>query len=366
MKTNHAKLSPSKLSRIIACPASANYVGADETASEAALLGTLKHEIVAELALGLSDKRDQLDAEGVQQVDDALEHVNTIKESMAPVELYEIEQQVSLKSLGLVDVFGTADVLIKAKSGKLAVIDYKFGRYKVDAENNPQLLAYAAGAVCRYNTPDNTMVNMFIVQPTINNYQHFSLPAHAILSWVHNTLKVFCTGDHSKDFKPSDSACKFCPNKFNCEALFSQQSKVAEEVFTHFADKPKKINKRQLSALLKKAKKLDAYLKELKAYAFTELTDGRKFYGFTLKKGRRKKTWSNEVEVVKMLKENNIQPYTTKIKTPYQVLKENPELRKNEKIKEYSVYTEGKNVIVETNGNNNNAEDIFKNFAEKK
>jgi len=363
-ESKHAKLSPSKLSRIIACPASANFVDEDTT-SEAALLGTLKHEVIADLALKVADNRDKLDDDGVKQVNDAMKYVRKIRKSLGKIEKHEIEQRVSLETLGLVDVFGTADVLLKAKSGELAVIDYKFGRYKVNAENNPQLMAYAAGAICRYGTPDSTMVNMFIIQPTINNYQRFALPAHALLAWVENTLKVSCIGDHSNNFNPSDSACKFCPNRFNCSALFTQQAETAERVFEQYKTSADELKKDDLSGLLKKVKSLEKYIKDLKVYVLEELSKGELFNGLELKPSRSKRVWKDEKKVVRLLEEKGLQPYTVKVKSPYQLYKDNPKLKKDGELNKYLKTISGKQVIMfsDSKDKNSEAESVFKGFA---
>lgn len=67
---------------------------------------------------------------------------------------------------GLLRAFGTSDALVYMPDGTLWVIDLKFGKWVVDAENNSQMMLYAVGGYRRLRLiHDIKRFNLVIYQP---------------------------------------------------------------------------------------------------------------------------------------------------------------------------------------------------------
>ena len=158
---NHARLSPSSASRWMACPGSPDASAAaiemmgGEKQNPAAMEGTLAHELAEKIL-----KRKTFDASACDE--DMLEHVYGyvayVRRAMAcavqPVrKMYGTEMKLNLSNW-IPESFGTADFWAVRKPDDevpetyLHVVDLKYGIWhRVDAENNPQLRAYALGVL---------------------------------------------------------------------------------------------------------------------------------------------------------------------------------------------------------------------------
>lgn len=97
-----------------------------------------------------------------------------------------------------------------AASNTLLVIDYKFGYTPVRALYNPQLMSYAVHAAKHFDCPDDALVTLAIIQPTIYNspsvfYTKLDVckaQTLSILEAVYNPKAVRF---------PSGDACRYCP-----------------------------------------------------------------------------------------------------------------------------------------------------------
>ena len=249
----HALLSPSSSHIWLHCPPSARLSETmPDQESDFARQGTCAHSLCQyklERALGLEteDPRGSLefyDEEMEKCSDDyasfVLATLARIKETCQdPVVL--IEQNLDF-SPWVPEGYGFGDCII-ISDGVIHVIDYKHGEgVLVEAENNPQMMCYALGAINLldglYDIED---VSMTIFQPRRQNVSTWAIKKSEILTWAENTLKPianlafkgegqFCAGEH----------CRFCKVKNTCSAHDEYTIELAKQEFatTDDADKP--------------------------------------------------------------------------------------------------------------------------------
>jgi len=161
--TGHAVASPSQLHRIIACPASLkeSLHAPIPKQSIYAKIGTLKHELTAHLAEGHTPWKEkdgyEFTVEDYQDIDVCLEFADELRDQVKydGKKYYEYwEKLVTLDDLGMPMIYGTSDLII-GNSKQLHVVDWKFGKgIQVFADENPQLMAYALGAIYSLESKD--------------------------------------------------------------------------------------------------------------------------------------------------------------------------------------------------------------------
>lgn len=323
----HAKYSPSKLPRIIACPASALYespVDQAATSSSYADEGTLAHALMAEcldngiyIPTPALTGKYQLTKSVLDAIQFSLDYAYSLKQSYIQrgVDVYDlVEQKVSLAGFvpstnceQLNDVAGTLDYALVA-GDTLHIVDWKFGAGIEVYPDTPQLLAYALGKIAiperalRYRT-----VHCTIVQPRITTDEHVKthiISMEDLLLWLHLTLVPALISINSKHpiFKPSVSTCRWCPIKNSCAARKASAAQVAAQVFALHDMLPSESPSENstepdpddLTVLLDKAPILRQYLDDLEDYVRGLLLSGRAVPGYKLVSGRSTRQWANE------------------------------------------------------------------------
>ena len=107
------------------------------------------------------------DAERLEAIQYYATYITRLLGGKTPT-LFGVETQVDL-SRYLPDWFGTADFWwLDTDTSTLHVVDAKFGRKPVDAENNPQLMIYALGLLDELDLyAEVKNVQLHIVQPRL-------------------------------------------------------------------------------------------------------------------------------------------------------------------------------------------------------
>lgn len=250
-----------------------------------------------------------------------------------------IEQQLDL-TRWVPESFGTADCLI-ISDRTLTLIDYKYGQgVLVNADHNEQLMTYAAGAVDAFGELyDFDTVEMSIFQPRRASVDSFSMTKDELLSWAEKELapKALMAFEGKGDFH-CGSWCKFC-------AISAECRERAKEMVKDYKD-PETLSPDEISEILPKLDEITSWVNDLKEYALNAALSGTKYQGYKLVAGRSKRSYSDEEEVVKTVREKGYDPYDTSIKSVAQMEKLLGKKLFNNLVGKYVVKTEGAPTLV--------------------
>lgn len=245
MPSNHSILGPSAHSRWSVCPASptksAEHPG---TTSRAAVEGTIVHNISEMILKGKFKDIDpkkywigqeiQLEGETItvspNNYDCAVFYVDYVKQRTAELEgTLLIEEQVEVSEIHEA-LWGTSDAIIIGKD-RIAVIDYKNGRWNVEAVGNSQLKIYGLGACAKYCDDPDTIIELTIVQPNSPGkkpkIKTVETTAEILVDWGYRVLKPqaeACFEDEPKFV--AGEHCRFCNYKPYCEKNKHYESKM--------------------------------------------------------------------------------------------------------------------------------------------
>ena len=200
MPNKHAVLSASSSHRWIACPPSALLCAKEkDVSSEFAIQGTDAHSLCEYKVKKWLGQKSEDPTENLtyfnQEMADCsdmyaqyvTEQVQKAKEKCKdPIVL--VEQRLDF-SKWIPEGFGTGDCVIVSDE-TLTVIDFKYGvGILVEAENNPQMMCYALGALSIFDgIYDIKEITMTIFQPRREHVSTFTISKEALLSWAEETL----------------------------------------------------------------------------------------------------------------------------------------------------------------------------------
>ena len=303
----------STASRVINCPGSVALVAKmpPKPSSKYADEGTLLHDVMSDLLS--SDKhvsdflgRKYNDIVLTQELIDekikpALEALNEIDPDMK-MEI-EVESRVGFGTL-IPDAFGSTDVL--GRLGKRTIVlDWKFGDgVPVPAENNKQLLFYAAAARLTPETQwafeGTEELELIIVQPphvkrwvtdfkTLENFVHDLVRAVKQAQTPNAPLAV---GDH----------CRWCAAKPLCPKMTG----AAERALKLKLDA---LDSAAIGKLLGQADLVEEWIKDLRELAFTMLENDKPVAGYKLVPKRATRQWVDEAKAVAFLEKSGVNPH---------------------------------------------------------
>jgi CRISPR/Cas system-associated exonuclease Cas4 (RecB family) len=118
---------------------------------------------------------------------------------------------------------GTSDAII-IDGDEMIVIDLKTGRrVEVEAENNDQLLLYAAGAIAKFYGGGNhpRRIRMVICQTGMKKVSEWLITYEELLSHAERikAAAAICMAEETPPGNPGDKQCKYCRAKSVCTAL---------------------------------------------------------------------------------------------------------------------------------------------------
>jgi Protein of unknown function (DUF2800) len=268
----HAKFSPSKMQQIIACPGSVALSSrVKDTRSTFADEGTGAHYIAA-LCLTEPIEADyylgnslHVDPNGeVSVIPGAGGNIAMDQPFVDSVQMYVdsvrrrshgkvllVEQRVEFsQAVGVADQFGTSDaIIIDEQNETLEVGDLKFGMgVKVFAENNEQMLTYAAGALETFAEvlPSIKRIKLFISQPRLDHEDEWECDMDTLtkhISKMRNAVleATVALTDYENDrelipeyFRAGEKQCKFCKAKPFCPTLRQFVAKACADDFKAF------------------------------------------------------------------------------------------------------------------------------------
>lgn len=254
---SHAKFSPSKMQRIIACPGSVALESTfTDVRSNYADEGTVAHEIAsrclqqkldavvfvgksytvtkegAVIETTTAEKCFVIDAQFAEFVQVYIDGVRRL----AHGKLLLVEQRVEFsQAIGVPGQFGTSDVIIyDAETEELIVIDLKFGMgVKVYAGSNEQMLTYAVGSVETFAEVLGPIakVRLIVSQPRLDHWDEWECDMLDIAEHINKMngaamvakLAVY-NYEHDLNLAPEyfqagEKQCMFCKAKASCPIL---------------------------------------------------------------------------------------------------------------------------------------------------
>lgn len=292
--------------RVMACPASVGLSAKmpPQPASSYANEGTLLHEAAA--ALLTDDKLDITDIVGMtvngveltaELMDEKLKPAFELLNALDPQQQMQIavEAKVNFGDL-LPGVFGSCDVL--GRMGDTAyIVDWKFGDgVPVPAEENPQLLFYAAAAM---RTPGLEWVfdgakdiTLVIIQPpgiktwgtTFDRVRLFERELLLAVKQTRMALPPMRAGDH----------CRWCPAKAICPELTGQARRALET-------KLDVLDARATGQMLQLADRVEEWAAAVRSHAMQRLEQNRPVDGYKLVAKRGTRKWLDEDAAVETL-----------------------------------------------------------------
>lgn len=318
----HAVLSASSSYRWLHCPPSARLCESyADKGSDYAAEGTDAHalcEYKLRKALGLEaeDPTENLTWFNAEMDDCAngyaayvLEQVEAAKQVCAdPVVL--IEQCVDF-SRWVEQGFGTADALIIA-DGTLKICDYKHGLgVLVRAEENPQLMCYALGALELFDRIyDIDTVSMTIYQPRRDNVSTYELSKDDLYRWADEVLKPAAELAFAGDGNfLCGEWCGFCKAKDDCRARAEANLALAQYEFKL----PPLLTDEDIEDILAKVDELVAWASDIKEYALQQAISGKSWSGWKLVEGRSNRKYVNDSVVADVVEHAGFDPYERKV-----------------------------------------------------
>ena len=302
----HAKLSASSAHRWMNCNPSANLERefADRS-SEAAAEGSAAHALCEHKlrkALKMRSIRpvskydsDEMEMYTDSYVEFVLEQIEVAKQHCAdPFVL--IEQRLDF-SCYVPDGFGTGDCLIVADK-LLHIIDFKYGLgVLVDAEENPQMMLYALGALRLFDALyDIDTISMSIFQPRRENVSTWTITVDELEEWAEQTLrpKAELAFKGEGEFNPGPW-CTFCKAAVKCRARAEEKLALARYEFA----KPPLLTDEEIEDILSRLDDLTKWANEIAAYAQdASINHGKQWNGFKLVEGRSIRKYTDETAVV--------------------------------------------------------------------
>ena len=300
----HAVLSASSAHRWLECPPSAILEKdiPDET-SIYAEEGSAAHEVAEyKVHCYLGQKgitpppTGDFDAEEIDRHTDSYlyyvtEKIETIRRSCPDV-LVMVEQRLDFSNY-VPGGFGTGDLVIMADD-VIQVIDFKYGKgVEVSAENNPQMMLYALGALNLYDYLYNVKtIKTAIVQPRLNNISEWEISAEELLDWAENILKPIAelAANGDGEFK-AGSHCRFCKLRASCR----KRSEFMLETAKYDFAPPAKLSDDEISEILKISSDLSKWAEDVFAYAQAKaINEGKHWNGFKVVEGSSKRRYSDE------------------------------------------------------------------------
>ena len=318
----HAILSASSSHRWLNCPPSARLCETyEDKGSDYAAEGIDAHSLCEykfRIALGMeaTDPTEHLTWYNEEMLDCAngyasyiLELMEAAKETCAdPVVL--IEQRVDF-SRWVEQGFGTSDAII-ISDGTLHVVDYKHGLgVLVDADNNPQMMCYALGALELFDAIyDIDTVAMTVYQPRRQNVSTFEMSKDDLYRWAEEVLKPTAELAFSGDGNfLCGEWCGFCKAKHECRARAEANLMLAQYDFKL----PPLLEDTEIEVILSRADQLVSWINDIKEYALQQAISGKEWTGFKLVEGRSNRRYTDEAAVTQAVTNAGFDPYERKL-----------------------------------------------------
>ena len=327
MPDKHAILSPSAAHRWLHCtPAPRVEAEFPETTSEYAEEGRLAHsvcELAAKKKFTVMNNRTynsrlkklkadpKWDDEMLSTAATYVEHLTEHAMRFEHAPYVALEVQVDITDYAP-EAFGTCDCVMIG-GDELIITDYKHGKgVPVSAQDNPQMLLYALGALKLYRPIYGDMirrVSTYIDQPRLGSYDGASMTVEELLAWGESIKpKAAAAFMGTGEFAPGEW-CRFCRAKAKCRARANHNTALedfkdciplgrsipmqAEYDATGF--KPSNcLTDEEIGTLLVRAEGLVAWYNDLKEYTLAACLNGKTIPGWKAVEGRSTRAWTDQ------------------------------------------------------------------------
>jgi hypothetical protein len=280
--------------RVINCPGSVKLVQKmpPQPSSKYAEQGTLLHNIISEYL-----ERDNVPLQSFvdekftmalmeEKLLPALDLLNEIDPNNELV--YKVESRVGFGDL-LPGVFGSTDLLGRIGS-RAIVLDWKFGDgVVVTAEENEQLMFYAAAAM---RTPETawvfdgaTEIELIIVQPPV--MRRWVTTKERIAQFERELVRAVKTAQLPDAPLAQGDHCRWCAAKPICPQMTGAVDRALKQQIVN-------LDVDTLGQYLKNADLLEEWIKDLRALAFGLLEKNVAVPGYKLVQKQARRKWANE------------------------------------------------------------------------
>lgn len=200
--------------------------------------------------------------------------------------------------------FGSADAVI-IYGTTLEVFDLKYGKgVKVDADENPQMMCYALGALCG---PGETYlinrVRMTIIQPRLRHTSSWGISEASLMEWAKWQLQPAALAAFNGEGEqvPGDH-CRFCKVAAQCRKLAEHTLKITEA-----KTEPGLMTLQEIAAILPHFSTIKSWINSVEEYALEAALEGDEVPGFKLVEGRSVRKISNPKEAQERLDKAGIE-----------------------------------------------------------
>ena len=333
----HSTFSPSKAHQWLYCPLSLKLeekANIKDLPSTQANEGTIAHQKFSSILNNFYNKN----AVCIADISDPL--VNRMTQYIIntyPKDKYKILSEMELAYSN--DISGTPDVIVLEEDSSgiekvKAIIDFKYGDTEVEVYSNPQLLMYAWMTEALIGNHEK--VDLVILQPksetpvkvwTIDQTQLRLLDRQIIeaMDFYYGRPTIH----RGFPLKQTEAICKYCKVRYSmCPLTLNAIDVTHKDLVSQKNLKDIVLTKEQEIFLLKNRSKIINYLDQLHASYKERLQNGETIKGLKLTKDKEYKSWDLDFkkDIENLLNLNSINPYTTTLKTPAQVLKEKKDL----------------------------------------
>lgn len=291
MPDQHALLSAAGAHRWLSCPPSARAeAGLTDSSSDAAEQGTVAHALAEWKVRRLGHRLvDSAGAKPVSEwIDEEMErytdeYATFVLEQAAAAKMADpsftlrVEQRLDFSHI-VPGGFGTGDCVIIAEP-TLQIIDLKYGQgVLIEAENNPQLMLYALGALHTFgDLYDIERVAVTIYQPRRANADTCEISVAELQQWAETEVipKAELASAGEGKFCPG-SWCQFCCIAPTCRAWAEANLTLAKLEFAP----PAELSDVEIADLLARIPDLKSWASDVEAYALSkEVNQGVVFRG---------------------------------------------------------------------------------------
>lgn len=221
-----------------------------------------------------------------------------------------IEQRLDFSNY-VPDGFGTGDCVL-VKDNKIHVIDFKYGRYFVQAESNPQMMLYGLGALNMFDgIYDIQEVFMTIYQPRIGNITTWVIDKDTLLEWANKELKpkAQLAYEGKGDLNPGPWL-----KLTKLKAISKDRANHLLELRKYDLKEAHLLTDSEIEDILANVDELVDWAKSVKDYVEQQAIQHHKqWHGFKLVESRTRRQYSDEAKVIERAKANQLDIFEQKV-----------------------------------------------------